>query len=54
MYALLIHERKLKSIASFNTFIFYSFKMKITIKTNIQIVSKGHQYYIQSIIEFLY
>jgi hypothetical protein len=40
MYALLIHERKLKSIAFFNTFIMTPLKQKIQLKQGLKLFKR--------------
>jgi hypothetical protein len=53
MYALLIHEKKLKSIVLFNTFLLIPLKGKLQLKQGFKLF-KRTQYYIQSILGFFY
>ncbi len=55
MYALLIHERKLKLIALLNTFLLISLRRKLQLGQGFKLfkrTQKGHQYYIQAILGF--
>jgi hypothetical protein len=40
MYALLIHERKLKSIALFNTFLFIPVRQKLQLKQGLKLFKR--------------